>query len=70
MGASLGLLKVGGWAFTQTLNKEGKKIEIFQLQRMWVGDNMGMGNWKAKYGIYNDELREVQIQTYPCSMMS
>ena len=39
MGTKLGFLKVCGWAVRVTLNKEGKKIEIFQS--LGVGDNAG-----------------------------
>ncbi len=42
----------GEWAFTQTLNIEGKKNKIFQSLR--VGDNTGMGDWMVKCGIYGE----------------
>ena len=44
----MGFLKVWGWAVGRTLNKEGKKIEIFQS--LGEGNNEGMGRSAAKYG--------------------
>ena len=34
-------------AFTQRVNKEGKKEEIFQC--LGVGDNADMGDWTVEY---------------------
>ncbi len=44
----MGFLKVWGWAVGRTLNKVGKKIEIFQSSG--VGRWAGMGRSAAKYG--------------------
>ncbi len=45
----IGIFKsLGGWAFTWTLNKEGKKIDI--SQSLGVGFWTSMGSWTANYG--------------------
>ena len=44
----MGFLKVWGWAVGRTLNKESKKIGIFQS--LGVGGSAGMGRSVAKYG--------------------
>ena len=48
-GCLIGIFKsLGGWAFTRTLNLEGKKIEIFQ--------SLGLGFWTS-IGPLDGELR-------------
>ena len=49
MGRLLGFLKVWRWAVGRTLDKEGKKIKIFQS--LGVADNAGMVHSVAEYGI-------------------
>ena len=49
-GQLIRIFKSLGCVVGQTLNKEGKKIQIFQS--LGVGNNAGMGRSTAEYSIY------------------